>query len=62
MMQIVNLNASLHKERESTEKLRADNSAFQTSVSSRFSQFQADLAVKSKVMDEIALRTTQLNT
>ncbi|CAI9285170.1 unnamed protein product [Lactuca saligna] len=59
---IVNLNDSLRKERESIEKLWADisteNSTFQTSISSSLSKFQEDLAVESKVMDKLALRTT----
>ncbi|KAL7616230.1 hypothetical protein Lser_V15G04372 [Lactuca serriola] len=63
---IVNLNTSLQKERESIVKLRADiytnNSAFQESISSRISKFQEDMAVESKIMDQLAIRTTQLKT
>lgn len=63
---IFNLNASLRKERESLEKLRAnisaDNSALQTSISSSVSKFQEDLAVESKLMVELTLRTNQLKT
>lgn len=63
---IVNLNASLRKERESIAQLRADisaeNSAFQKSISSSLSKFQDDLAVERKIMDELALHTTQLKT
>ncbi|CAI9298379.1 unnamed protein product [Lactuca saligna] len=63
---IVNLNASLRKECESIEKLQADisadNSAFQTCISSSLSKFQEDLDVESKFMVELALRATQLKT
>ena len=61
---ISKLSTSLRIEREKQEQLcigiSNDNTALHTSVSSRLTKFQDDLAVESKIMDELALRTTQL--
>ncbi|CAI9262244.1 unnamed protein product [Lactuca saligna] len=61
---ITKLSTLLRIERENLEKLHtdinADNTSFPTSISSRLTKFQEDLAVESKIMDELALRTNQL--
>ena len=59
------LSTSLKSERKKLEKLHSgisdDNTTFQSSISTRLTKFQDDLAVESKIMDEIALRTNQLH-
>lgn len=63
---ISKLSTSLQSEREKKEKLCSgisdDNTTFHSSISTSLTKFQDDLAVKSKIMDELALRTTQVHT
>ena len=60
------LSTSLKSERKKLEKLHSgisdDNTTFQSSISTRLTKFQDDLAIESKIMDELALCTTQVRT
>lgn len=61
---IVSLTASLQTEKDHFENIRkgiqADNAELQSSINSRLDKHQAELAMENKIMDELAVKTTQL--
>lgn len=61
---ISKLSTSLRTERDKLEQLRSgisdDKTTFHSSISSRLTKFQDDMVVERKIMDELALCTTQL--
>lgn len=44
------------------QDIQKDNAALLSSLNERFTKLQADLAMENSVMDELALKTTQLKT
>ena len=55
------LGSSLQTEKEPLKKIRtelhADNSEFQTSISSKIEKLQEDLATTNKIMDQVIVKT-----